>query len=101
MVALMVFVVYILVGLIANWGSIFLVYGTLMKVCKNHSEVYFDVFARYNERKIGFVMEGYPYLAKVAVTQILWPVNVFNTYYCGLPALKEAKETIRRMNNNV
>lgn len=101
MLALMVLAVYILVGLIVNWGSIFLVYGTLMRVCKNHSEVYFNTFNKYSEKKIGFVMKDYPYLAKVIVTQLLWPVNAFNTYYCGLPAIKEAKETIRRMNEDV
>ena len=97
MVALCVFATYILIGLILNWGSIFIVYGRLMRICKNHSEVYFDVFKKYEEQKIGFNMNGYSQWAKIVVTQLLWPVNVFNTINCGIPAIKEAKDTIGRI----
>lgn len=97
MVAFCVFATYILIGLILNWGSIFVVYGRLMRVCKHNSEIYFEVFRKYEERKYGFDMSGNPTWIKVAVTQLLWPINVFNTFYCGIPAIKEAEDRIRRM----
>ena len=97
MVALSVFATYILIGLVLNWGSIFVIYGKLMRVCKNHSEVYFEVFKKYGENRIGFDLYGQPYWAKVIITQLLWPVNVFNTINCGIPAIKEVKDTIGRI----
>lgn len=86
-----VLVVYMVIGLILNWLSIFLIYGKLIRICKNHSEIYFEAYKQGNEVRVGFDLSGYPYWAKVAITQILWPINVFNTFNCGFKAIGIAK----------
>lgn len=98
MAVLGVFTTYILIGLILNWGSIFIIYGKLMRVCKNHSEVYFEMFKKYDKNRIGFDLCGQPNWVKVVITHLLWPINVFNTFNCGIPAIKEATDIIGRIN---
>ena len=81
---------YLLVGLIINYGSIFIIWGRLNQICKNNIR-YKYLFRKHTQNALDFT-PGFPRWAKSLFTLILWPLNVYNTLKCGLSAIKEANE---------
>lgn len=92
---LFTFLYYMLVGLVLNWGCLFVVYGILMHICGDNYMLYQEIFNKYQKYRIGFDMSEYPNWMPTLVTQLLWPLNVYNTFRCGIPAIMEAKRRIQ------
>ena len=86
-----VVLIYLLGGAIANYGSIFVVWGLFSKICGDNTEMYFRIMN--NNKKHGVIFfERFEGLFRILMVFLLWPINVLNTFLIGIPAIREAKE---------
>ena len=90
--------IYIFGGILINYGTVFIVWGYLAKLCGPNVVMFNELLKKYESKRIGMVMRGFPEWLKFVITQIFWPVNVRNTIAIGVPAIKDA---IRIQNNSV
>ena len=81
---------YLIVGIFLNYGSIFLVWGRLYRICKGNQWKYNQLYKKHTQNAFDFT-PGFPVWAKFIFTQVAWSINVYNTIKCGLAAIREAK----------
>lgn len=86
----MIIGLYLLIGMVLNYGSIFLMYGILNKITKDHLRTSY-LINKYGQLSWDFV-KGYTGLPRALLIQILWPLNVYNTIWIYIHAIKEARE---------
>lgn len=89
------FIVYLLVGELIHWGSLFIVFGILGKICEDDIELWKELYGDFLDKRIGINMGGWPEGLKFVVTQVLWPISVFNTLCYGVPKIFEAKRRMK------
>lgn len=95
MLGLKVLAGYLAIGILLNYGSIFFIWGKLYKICDGNHWKYSKLYKKYTQQAIDFT-PGFPIWAKFIFTQIIWPMNVYNTLNCGIRAIKEAKADDQR-----
>lgn len=87
-----VILIYIIGGIVINFGSIFIVWGYYSKICRGDSKLYYDVM--YRNFTKGIKLPGqFDGVLRIIVTQLLWPLNVYNTLVIGISSIRE----VRRM----
>ena len=83
--------IYLLGGVIINYGSIFLMYTISDMITKDTKKTIWLMRKSGRENGWDFLpgISGFP---RFILTQILWPLNFYNTLRCGIQAIKEARE---------
>lgn len=94
MLGIKILVGYLAIGIVLNYGSIFLVWGYLYKICGKNQWKYKELYEKHTRDAVDFT-PGFPVWAKFIFTQVAWPINVYNTIKCGLGAIKEVKNDKR------
>lgn len=65
------------------WGLVSKYAGSAMRFNYLHR--------KHIQKAINFT-PGCSKTVKIILTQVLWPLNTYNTLRCGIPAIREAKE---------
>lgn len=87
----LIFGLYMLIGLVVDRGIVAIVWGIVLRLCRGNSYKYWTTYSKYRQRRWDYTGD-YPKWIKVIIGMILWPLNVVNTFKCGIPAIRELKE---------
>ena len=87
--------VYLVGGLLLNYGTIFIVWGICLRMCKGDIELYRTAKEHNLPRGCGFFEEFNRDIRPLLVF-FLWPINVYDTLRIGIGAIREVK---RERNN--
>lgn len=82
--------IYLVGGLFINYGSIFIVWGACLRMCKGDMELYRAAKEHNLPRGCGFFEEFNRDIRPLLVF-FLWPINVYDTLRIGIGAIKEVK----------
>lgn len=85
-----IFGMYMLIGFIVDLAAILIIWGLVRKYAGDEQR-YGYLLRKHSQRAYDFA-SGYPLWARILFTQLLWPLNTYNTFKCGIPAIKEAKK---------
>lgn len=82
--------IYLVGGLLINYGSIFIVWGTCLRMCKGDIELYRAAKENNMSKGCGF-FGRFPLDIRPLLVFFLWPINVYDTLRIGIGAIKEVK----------
>lgn len=85
-----IFGMYLLIGFVVDLAALLIVWGLVRKYAGNEQR-YRYLFRKHSQKAYDYAA-GYPHWARILFTQLLWPLNTYNTFRCGIPAIKEARE---------
>ena len=89
-IALICLLVYLVVGLVLNYGSIFIVFGICLRMCKGDMALYDDAVKHNLHKGFGLFDRFAPNIRPLMVF-LLWPANVYDTLRIGIGAIREVK----------
>lgn len=95
------FALYLVFGEIIHWSSLFIVFGILSSICGDNTVLFTELYRKQEKKHVGFNLSAWPEAAKFLMTQILWPISVYNTLFFGIPTIFEAKRRLEDQNGRV
>lgn len=89
-IVLICLLVYLVGGLVLNYGTIFIVWGACLRMCKGDMELYRAAMEHNLPRGCGF-FGRFPLDIRPLLVFFLWPINVYDTLRIGIGAIREVK----------
>lgn len=94
------FLIYILIGVPINWIVVFLTWGMLGIITRNHFDLYSELYEKYDRMKVGLRLFGRIPYVRVGFNMLVWPFSVLNHIVFGGGAVIEAIVRLKSRDSN-